>query len=187
MGILSRIIVKYACACIGYGRSFLSNPSGLDKRPCPHILVTMEATRVSPHRFDHLLILGLCVCCIAAASVLSSSPDGRLWLPIPFIRAEVPLPDVCWSRRFLGVSCPGCGLTRSFVAMAHGSFRQALDFNLMGPFLYLLCWAQVPYRVIEIAGVLRSSTVWGHVNQYANAVTWAMGAGFIAAWLWRFI
>lgn len=151
------------------------------------MLVLMEACEASSYRFEHALILGLCLCCIVGASLLHGSPDGRVWLPVTFIHSEVPLPDVCWSRRLLGVSCPGCGLTRSFVAMAHGRFGQALDFNLMGPFLYLLCWSQIPYRLIEIAGILRSSALWGRVNRYANAVTWAMGGGFIVTWVWRMI
>jgi hypothetical protein len=71
--------------------------------------------------------------------------------------------------------------------MAQGRFRQALDYNLMGPLLYLLCWAQIPYRLIEITGVLSSSAVWGHVNRYANAIAWALGGGFIVTWLWRLI
>lgn len=147
----------------------------------------MEAENVSSNRFEHLIILGISVACIAGAFLLHGSPDGRLWLPVPLVRAEVPLPDTCWSRRLLGISCPGCGLTRSFVAMAHGRLRQALDFNLMGPFLYMLCWCQIPYRLIEITGWWTSSSVWAHVNRYTGAIAWVLGGGFIAAWLWKFV
>jgi len=38
----------------------------------------------------------------------------------------------CAVRHFLGVDCPGCGLTRSFVALAHSDLRGSLDLHPMG-------------------------------------------------------
>ena len=49
----------------------------------------------------------------------------------------ITLPGVCMSRQLFNVSCPGCGLTRSFVAFAHGDFRHSLSSHRLGPLLYV--------------------------------------------------
>jgi len=42
------------------------------------------------------------------------------------------LPVLCAFRRTTGIPCPGCGLTRSWVALAGGHFRESLAFHRMG-------------------------------------------------------
>ena len=55
-----------------------------------------------------------------------------------FVYESTPLNDqvLCVFRRFTGWSCPGCGLTRSFCAMARGEFIAASSFHLAGPMLF---------------------------------------------------
>lgn len=43
----------------------------------------------------------------------------------------------CSFRHITGVSCPGCGLTRSFHAGANFHFVDAFAFHLLGPFFLL--------------------------------------------------
>jgi len=55
----------------------------------------------------------------------------------------------CWLHAVLGVKCPGCGLTRSFIAMAHGRFLTAFQHHWVGPFLFayfVLLWTDRVYR-----------------------------------------
>lgn len=40
--------------------------------------------------------------------------------------------QVCAVRGFLGCDCPGCGLIRSFGALAHGGIRESVDFHPLG-------------------------------------------------------
>jgi len=47
-----------------------------------------------------------------------------------------PLGGACLSRALLDVDCPFCGMTRSFVAFAHGQLGAALDFHPAGPLLF---------------------------------------------------
>ncbi|WP_299042334.1 DUF2752 domain-containing protein [uncultured Thermosynechococcus sp.] len=44
---------------------------------------------------------------------------------------------LCPFRAITGIPCPGCGLTRSFLAIARGDFENALRMHLFGPVLFL--------------------------------------------------
>jgi hypothetical protein len=44
-------------------------------------------------------------------------------------------PVLCPFRLLTGLPCPGCGLTRSWVGLAHGDFGAAFANNLVGPLL----------------------------------------------------
>ena len=57
------------------------------------------------------------------------------------------IPVMCTFRRLTGWPCPGCGLTRSFVWMAHGHPIDALRMNLLGPPLFLALLAQIPLGI----------------------------------------
>jgi Protein of unknown function (DUF2752) len=61
------------------------------------------------------------------------------WIPAVHERF-LAAPVVCVSRLFFERDCAGCGLTRSFVALARGDFHSAVQWNPLGPVLYLyLC------------------------------------------------
>jgi hypothetical protein len=66
--------------------------------------------------------------------------------------AGFQIPEICLLRRTVGVDCPGCGLTRSFVSMGHGYWFEAWSFNRIGPIFFLLVAFQVPYRVFALSG-----------------------------------
>jgi hypothetical protein len=55
-----------------------------------------------------------------------------------------PALSVCWSRRFLHLPCPGCGLTRAFAHLAKGEWSAAVADHPLAPVLALemvLVWA----------------------------------------------
>jgi hypothetical protein len=74
------------------------------------------------------------------APLLGSAALG--WIPALHQRL-LAAPLVCWSRLLLGRDCAGCGLTRSFVAIARGEPSEALQWNPLGPVLYLYLCAMV--------------------------------------------
>jgi hypothetical protein len=58
---------------------------------------------------------------------------------------------VCASRLLFDFPCPGCGLTRSFVQLAHRDLRGAFAEHRLGPALALLFALQIPYRLALLA------------------------------------
>ena len=88
-----------------------------------------------------LLILAALV--VIASVVLSPSAEAVRIL-------GVELPPLCGFRRLTGWSCPGCGLTRSFVFMGHGMLVDAWGVHKLGPALFVLVSTQIPWRVWKL-------------------------------------
>jgi len=66
------------------------------------------------------------------------------WL-YPYFRTLEQFP-VCAVRHFLGVPCPGCGLTHSLAALMHGNLKASIDAHPLGVvvalwLLYMMCRA----------------------------------------------
>lgn len=66
-----------------------------------------------------------------------------------------PLPPLCSSKILFDRECPGCGLTRCFISMAHGDFARAWLFNPAGVYFFLLVLAQIPYRTWQLSRLYR--------------------------------
>jgi hypothetical protein len=65
-------------------------------------------------------------------------------------------PPVCMSKRMLGVSCPGCGMTRSVTAAARGDLASALRFHAFGPLLLAGALAVWALLAVALAGDRRT-------------------------------
>lgn len=65
------------------------------------------------------------------------------------------IPPLCVWKNLTGWDCPGCGLTRSFTWMGHGQPLRALDRNALGPLLYLVVAAQIPWRLWRLWALRR--------------------------------
>jgi hypothetical protein len=63
-----------------------------------------------------------------------------------------PIPSTCPSQSIFGIDCPGCGLTRSFIFLAHGDWHNAFLRNRMGWLLAFAVLLQLPYRLIALRG-----------------------------------
>ena len=93
------------------------------------------------------------------------------------------MPESCMSRRAWGIDCPGCGLTRSFISMSHGQFKNAFSFNVAGPLVYLFVLIQIPwhaYQLFRLRNIRRPiETLWLYVPLFGMSVV------VLAQWLWR--
>jgi len=136
-------------------------------------------------RMEHLLILGFALIAIAGSYILDLSPEGAVTLRSDRFGFHVTLPETCVSRRILGISCPGCGLTRSFVALAHGNIRMAIEANVMGPILFVMCWLQIPYRIFRYSGHELSLKAEPLLNRAGDLIIWALSIGLVLVWTLR--
>ena len=95
----------------------------------------------------HWTMLALSVGVLSAACLLQINDGGRVdasWLPFD------SLPPMCGSRALLGIECPGCGLTRSFVALASGDLSESFRFHRLGWLMFLATASQIPYRIVRL-------------------------------------
>ena len=86
-------------------------------------------------------------------------------------------PVLCPFRRATGVSCPSCGLTRSWTAVAHGRFADGFRFHPLGPpaFVGAALLSLAPRRWLE------------RIPPYPEQVIPAFVTLWIAVWLIRLV
>jgi hypothetical protein len=110
---------------------------------------------------------------------------GTLCIAAWWLLRGVALPSgpeftVCALRRFAGLPCPGCGLTRAFLALSRGDLEAAIHFHPLAPLLAMeLCAAWLLFG----AWALGRSV---HVSRTNfNALLSAHAAALLALWLGR--
>jgi len=57
---------------------------------------------------------------------------------------------ICPFRFLTGIPCPGCGMTRSFLAIARGDLSQAVFYNLFGPVLFAIFLIAIIHIALEL-------------------------------------
>ncbi len=95
----------------------------------------------------HLVILGISLAIVVLALALEVRPDQRV--AFPFL-SDFPLPEACLSKRWLGWNCPGCGLTRSLIHLAHGRPRESFAAHHVGWMMAAAVLIQFPYRILAL-------------------------------------
>lgn len=63
---------------------------------------------------------------------------------------EATSPFKCIFLAMTGIPCPGCGLTRSFLASAHNNFQQAVNYHLFGPLLFFGLSLACVHLILEL-------------------------------------
>lgn len=66
---------------------------------------------------------------VVAALSLTALVIARVW-PVPSVTSGEP---TCLVRILFNLPCPGCGMTRSWVHLAHGDVLTAFEYNIFGP------------------------------------------------------
>ncbi len=130
----------------------------------------------------HVDILLACAGICLAAIVLRLDAQGRLLLP--FLN-HYPLPATCLTRVLFHLNCPTCGLTRSFVATAHGEFARASAFHRVGPFLFLLVFLEVPIRAYALLRGIPPGRLLG--RRWGRFLLWAVPGALLANWIYSLL
>ena len=153
----------------------LTTESGPANKP-----VDREALRRNHHRN----VLILCTTVVILALTLQTRADQRVeftWLP------GVPMPETCASRSIFGVECPGCGLTRSFIAIARGSLSAAFQQNRTGWLLACGLLIQFPYRVWMLFHVRTRGLPEPVPQRLKLAFVWILIVALVGNWLLKIL
>lgn len=111
--------------------------------PAEVVAQPLPATSGTLH---HGVFLLLATGVVLASAVLTVR--GEQEVVVPWINRA--LPGTCTFLRVTGIPCPGCGLTRSFISLAHGHLRDAWHFNPAGMLFFAVVAFQIPYRTWQI-------------------------------------
>ncbi|RCS40816.1 DUF2752 domain-containing protein [Bremerella cremea] len=110
--------------------------------------------------------------------------EGPANVMIPWL--EIPLPPTCGLQKTFGLDCPGCGLTRSFIALAHGDLTASLAFNPGGILVFGLVLFQIPYRVAQLLRIHFGHHTWDLTT--ASLWFWSViGVVLLVQWVTRMV
>lgn len=99
----------------------------------------------SGERWRHWELLSICLVAVVAAFLLDVRDDRCV---VGRVGSGFALPPLCASRAIFGVDCPGCGLTRSIVHLAHRRWHESFAAHRLGWLMGLAILLQLPYRTI---------------------------------------
>lgn len=140
-----------------------------------------DAGRARSDVWPRWLILGMSLGVILLSMVLSlGSEPGQVLLPL----IGRPLPPLCQLKLFTGLDCPGCGLTRSFIALAHGQWRDSFHFNPAGPLWFAFIAVQVPYQAWQLSRIRRGIRPLD-LSWWGQGIIYACLAALILQWVMR--
>ena len=94
----------------------------------------------------HVVFLVMCSAAIFGAFYFGINRSDHIATPW----LNIQLPSVCQFRNVTGLDCPGCGLTRAFVSIAHGRFAEAFTYNGASLLVFAFVLLQIPYRIAQI-------------------------------------
>ena len=116
-------------------------------------------------------------------AVLTAVFAASILLPLPGRDGHLGhLPSICPFYNLTGLPCPGCGLTRAFVCLGHGQWRESLHWHPLGWLIYavfLLLWLR--------SGLywLRGVTLWPLSAQTSGRLGWSAAAAIMLTGLAR--
>ncbi|MCG7633890.1 DUF2752 domain-containing protein [Gordonia McavH-238-E] len=87
-------------------------------------------------------------------------------------------PQLCPFAVMTGLPCPGCGLTRSWVALMHGDVGSAFTFNVFGPVFLVLTAVTVVTAALTL--VRRRGAP---LSTWRDLVLGPVGAVLLGVWL----
>jgi Protein of unknown function (DUF2752) len=139
--------VCFANICDEFNRLAEGDPhviDEIDRNDGGAILVMRtEPVRIRQPRGPHWEMLAIAMLTLVLALLLEVRADDRVaFSALP----SHPLPETCACRMILGIPCPGCGLTRSFVHLARGRWVQSWQAHHLGWLLAGALLFQFPYR-----------------------------------------
>jgi len=138
----------------------------------------LEREPYRSHFTGHVIVFSVCFSILSAALLLSPVKTGDHHLSI----LSVPIPDTCAFKNLTGIPCPGCGLTRSIVAAAHGEIRESILHHRLGLLTLFYIFLQFVYRAGMILAPASAAGLFGEAKHLDRGVV-ILGALYMLNWL----
>ena len=142
----------------------------------------LSEDNAASHRSRHVSMFWIAVAVLVLSFALRVRADQR----VAFLGLNgLPAPEMCGSRKWFDIECPGCGLTRGFIRLASGDWSGAIALNRVAPLLAFAVLAQIPYRLTILLG-------WPLARRFAespwpNAFGWVLVVALIGNWLLKLL
>jgi len=126
----------------------------------------------------HWAVLGLCLALLAGTAVgaLFVSVDETMRL------GSRALPSICTLKNLTGLPCPGCGLTRSWVALAQGRPGASLAHHRLGWLVMLYVALQAVRHAAWLSAPARRSSV-DRAGRWLDRAIIALAALLLVNWV----
>jgi hypothetical protein len=136
-----------------------------------------DASARADHQLNrHCQVLAIACAVCLLAFLLHEVPSGRVAVRgLP----QFPLPQTCTTRAWLGIRCPGCGLTRSIIHLAEGDWPASWRAHRLGGLFAIVILFQVPYRLYA----LRRPTHPLLSNSWLTAFAFTLIVSLVVNWL----
>ncbi len=146
------------------------------------VVMPLEDDRQRPRWTFHIIMLSVAVLVTILSFVLTT--NGPTDVVIPWL--NVTLPSTCGMQNMVGVDCPGCGLTRSFITLAHGKLDASLAFNPAGILIFGVVLFQIPYRIAQLWRLRRGLPAW-NLNFPSLWVWGLIGVVLMVQWIGKLV
>ena len=127
----------------------------------------------------HWLFFSMAAVVLVLSFLMKSDGEKAVFLP----GSQTALPESCAMQRLVGIDCPGCGMTRAFIAISSGQFARAWNFNPVSFVLYLFVALQIPWHIIQIWRLKNRRHPL--VTRWAYMAPAAMEVVLTVHWLWN--
>lgn len=88
---------------------------------------------------------------------------------------------LCVVKMFVGIDCPGCGLTRSIAFLTHGQIRKSVDFHPLG--IIIALWLLYMFIREAINAVFKKSLKPLLSQKARDTILFGFIAAIITQWL----
>ena len=87
--------------------------------------------------------------------------------------------NLCLLNMYNGGTCPGCGLTRSFIMFTHGEVYKSLQYHRLGIAMYFFC---IYLLLCEALLMLKNKTYAEKINSWQLSICSAMIMALALNW-----
>jgi Protein of unknown function (DUF2752) len=125
-----------------------ADPTQIPKSDAASETSAPGARRSDDRSWHWILLIGATATLIAGWTADVASDGSLTFSAAPSLK----VPVICLVRRFSGIPCPACGLTRSATHLLHGRLWDSLATHRLGWLVLLVVAFQIPYRAWRLTG-----------------------------------